>query len=149
MSDTSVRALYFDLLKAWNERDAARFAALFTEHGQTVGFDGSTTDGPASIASHLRPIFESHPTAKFVAKVRHIQFIHEDVAVLGAVAGMIPPGGTDIMEARNTIQSLVAARTGEHWRIVLFQNTPATFDGRPQDRAALTEELRTLLPEKR
>jgi hypothetical protein len=39
----------------------------------------------------------------------------------------------------------VAAKRAGHWRIALFQNTPAQFHGRPELAKALTEELRQLL----
>jgi uncharacterized protein (TIGR02246 family) len=38
--DAAVRALYDRLIRAWNERDAAAFAAQFTEDGNAVAFDG-------------------------------------------------------------------------------------------------------------
>jgi hypothetical protein len=31
------------------------------------------------------------------------------------------------------------------WRVVLYQNTPAAFHGRPNKAEALTDELRTAL----
>jgi hypothetical protein len=47
--------------------------------------------------------------------------------------------------AVNTIQTLVAAKHNSQWRVALFQNTPAQFQGRPELSDALTEELRQLL----
>jgi hypothetical protein len=41
----------------------------------------------------------------------------------------------------------VAANQGDHWRLELFQSTPAAFHGRPDAREQLTQELRTLLKE--
>jgi len=62
--------------------------------------------------------------------------------VLRAVVGMIPSGGSDIEPARNAHQTLVAAKQDGEWRIVLFQNTPAQFHGRPDLAERLTRELR-------
>jgi hypothetical protein len=59
---------------------------------------------------------------------------------------MVPPGGSDINPAVNSIQSLVAVRDAERWRVVLLQTTPAAFHGRPDLAEALTAELRALLP---
>ena len=42
----SALAAYRQLLEAWNRRDADGFAAVFTEDGSAVGFDGSMMNGP-------------------------------------------------------------------------------------------------------
>jgi len=68
-----------------------------------------------------------------------------DVAILRAVVGMVPPGQSDINPAVNTVQSLVAKKQDDRWRIALFQNTPAQFHGRPELVQQLTDELRQLL----
>lgn len=141
----AVRALYQELLSAWNERNAAAFARLFDQDGHVIGFDGSPMSGPTQIAAELGAIFANHQTAAYVGKVRAVRFPSPGVAVLSAVAGMVPPGGTAINPAVNTIQSLVASRQPDRWRIVLYQNTPAQFHGRPEMSAALTEELQALL----
>jgi uncharacterized protein (TIGR02246 family) len=74
-----------------------------------------------------------------------VSFLGSSVALLRAVAGMVPPSGTDVNPAVNAHQTLLAARRDSQWRIVLFQNTPAQFHGRSEAAAALTEELRALL----
>jgi uncharacterized protein (TIGR02246 family) len=143
--EIEVNALYRQLLDSWNKRSADGFAALFTNDGSVVGFDGSMLDGPAEIESSLCQIFATHPTAAYVAKVRSTRSLAPDVAVLRAVAGMVSPGQSDLNPAVNTIQTLVAVRRDGKWRIVLFQNTPAQFHGRPELIQQLTEELRQLL----
>jgi len=142
----AIRALHAKLLSAWNRRDTEAFVGLFLEDGSLVGFDGSPLDGRAEIADHLRQVFADHVTSAYVAKVREVRFLTPDSALLRAVAGMVPPGKTDLNPAVNTIQALVAVRQGDHWRIALYQNTPAQFHGRPEAADQLTEELRSLLP---
>ncbi|HEY3058742.1 MAG TPA: SgcJ/EcaC family oxidoreductase [Chloroflexota bacterium] len=141
-----VRRLYERLLDRWNARDASGFAALFVDDGHIVGFDGSQADSAAEIAAHLGGVFESHATAAYVAKVREVRRLPADAGLLRAVVGMVPPGGSDINPAVNSIQSLVAVRDAERWRVVLLQTTPAAFHGRPDLAEALTAELRALLP---
>ena len=143
--EIEARALYQQVLDGWNKRSADSFAALFTNDGSVVGFDGSMLDGPAEIESALRQIFANHPTAAYVAKVRSVRFLAPDVAVLRAVAGMVPPGQSDLNPAVNAVQTLVAAKRDGKWRVILFQNTPAQFHGRPDLSQQLTEELRQLL----
>jgi uncharacterized protein (TIGR02246 family) len=106
-------------------------------------------NGRAQIEAHLAPIFRDHPTAAFIAKVREVRPLSAEVAVLRAVAGMVPPGQSDLNPALNTIQTLVAARPEGRWQIELFQNTPAAFHGRPEESEALTQELRALLAQGR
>jgi uncharacterized protein (TIGR02246 family) len=140
-----VRSLYQALLDAWNRQSARDMAALFARDANLVGFDGSPINGRAQIASQLGPIFASHRTAAYVAKVRNVRFLTPDVAVLRAVAGMVPPGQSDIHPPVNAVQTLVATKDSGEWRIAVYQNTPAAFHGRPELSEQLTEELRQVL----
>lgn len=146
-ADSEVTSLYWRLLDCWNKRSAVDMAKLFEENGNAVGFDGSPLNGQEEIESELSRIFADHQTASYVGKIREVRFLNPEVALLRAVAGMVPPGASDINPAVNAIQSLVCVRhTGENiWRIALFQNTPAQFHGRPELAQQLTEELRQLL----
>ncbi len=143
--ESEVRALYRQLLDSWNSRNADNFAALFTEDGYSIGFDGSQLIGQGEIASTLQQIFADHPTAPYVSKVREVRLLNPDVAILRAVVGMVPPGQTNIAPALNAIQTLVAQKRDGTWRIVHFQNTPAQFHGRPELVQQMTEELQQLL----
>jgi len=143
-SDMEVSALYQQLLGAWNKRHAGDFTALFVEDGNLVGFDGSQIDGRAAIESEIHRIFTDHQTAAYVGKVREVRFLAPEVAILRAVSGMVSPGQSDLNPAVNTIQSLVAVKREDQWRIALYQNTPAQFHGRPELAEQLTEELRQL-----
>lgn len=140
--EASVSALYRQLLEAWNRQSASEYAALFTDDANVVGFDGSQMNGRAEIESAIGAIFADHRTASYVSIIRSVRQLSPDVALLCAVVGMIPPDGDDIKPERNAVQSLVAQRQDGQWRIALFHNTPARFDGRPEAADALTDELR-------
>jgi uncharacterized protein (TIGR02246 family) len=140
-----IRALYKRLIGRWNHRDAVGMAALFTDDGSQVGFDGSTVNGRPEIEAHLAPIFANHPTPPFICKVREVRRLGETAALLRAIVGMVPPGSVDIDPALNAIQILVAERVDGQWRVALFQNTPAAFHGRPEEAQSLSAELRKLL----
>lgn len=140
-----VAALYQQLLDSWNRRDAEGFATLFDDEGHSIGFDGSPMTGRAEIAATLGQIFADHVTATYVAKIRAVRFLAPDVALLRAVVGMVPPGQSDINPAVNALQTIVAVKHDDGWRIALLQNTPAQFHGRPEMAEALTRELRQLL----
>ena len=141
----AVEALYRQLLEAWNRQDAQSYAACFSDEANVVGFDGSPMDGRAAIEQEISRIFRDHKTATYVWKVREIRLLAPEIALLRSVVGMIPPGKSELMPERNAIQSLVAVKQGDKWKITLFQNTPAQFHGRPEAAEALTEELRQLV----
>jgi hypothetical protein len=54
---------------------------------------------------------------------------------------MVPRRTRTLNPAVNAIQSLVARAASDGWRIVLLQNTPAQYHGRPEAVDALTAEL--------
>jgi uncharacterized protein (TIGR02246 family) len=138
---TALRQLHAALLDCWNRRDAAGFAALFAPEGNVVGFDGSVVDGASAIQAHLQQIFADHRPAAYVAIVREVRLLGPGTALLRAVAGMVPPGQTQVNPAVNAVQSLVGQQDGARWRIELFHNTPAAWHDRPDAVAALTAEL--------
>jgi uncharacterized protein (TIGR02246 family) len=148
-AELATRKLYADVLRCWNERNAESLARLFARNGNMVGFDGSQVNGHEEIEAHLSAVFGSHQTAAYVAKVREVRLLGQGVALLRAVAGMVPPGGSDLKPDVNTVHTLVAANQGDHWRVELFQSTPAAFHGRQEAREQLTQELRKVLQEQR
>jgi uncharacterized protein (TIGR02246 family) len=142
-ADVAARDLYARLIAAWNERDAARFAELFASDGSMIGFDGSQAIGP-EIREHLDQVFGDHPTAPYFAKVRGVRPLGESAAVLSAIVGMVPPGNDDVNPATNALHSLTAERGEDGWAIVLFQNTPAQYHGRPELVERHTAEIEAL-----
>jgi hypothetical protein len=58
---------------------------------------------------------------------------------------MVPPGEEKIKPERNAVQSLIAVKENESWKIALFQNTPAQYHGSPEVSQALTNELNALV----
>ena len=145
VNETDVRALYRQILNGWNRRSADAIAELFVEDGVAIGVDGSKLKGRAEIASVHKRIFDERCTGAFVGKVRSVQFLSPDIAVLSAVAGMVMPGKADLDPQRNSIQKLVASKRDDHWSVAFFQNTPAELLGRPEEARSLQEELRKQL----
>jgi uncharacterized protein (TIGR02246 family) len=141
-TETSLRDLYERLLMAWNSRDAETFAALFAPDGISIGFDGSQAQG-SDIQEHLGSVFRDHPTGTYVAKVLDVRPLGTESALLRSMAGMIPPRHHNLNSEVNALHTLLAERDRdrENWRIVLFQNTPAQYHGRPDRVDAHTAEL--------
>ena len=124
---------------------AAGMASLFTEDANVIGFDGSQMNGRLQIETELKKVFADHPTAKYVWKVEEIRFLDAQAALLRAIVGMVPPGKKELNPATNAIQSLIAVKQKDVWKISLFQNTPAQFHGRPELVEAMTRELNKLI----
>ncbi len=143
--ERATRELYERLIEAWNKRNAREYALQFASNGSIVGFDGSQVNGQLDVGAHVSEVFSHHQTATYVTIVREVRSITGDVTLLRANAGMVPPGKDDINPERNAVQSLIAARKNGKWEIVLFQNTPAAYDGRPELSKKLCEELRAVL----
>ncbi|MCC2684052.1 MAG: hypothetical protein K0R75_951 [Paenibacillaceae bacterium] len=140
-----VKELYQRLVEAWNERDARSMADRFAEEGESIGYDGSQSVGREEIYAHLKAVFDHHLTAKFVYKVKDVRFLAENVAVVRAIAGMVPDGQAVLNRNVNTHHTIVAAKNNGHWCIHLFQNTPAQFHGRPELVEQMTNELTELI----
>jgi len=145
MNSSEIENLYKTILNAWNKQDARAYAALLTNEGSVIGFDGSQMNGPEAAETELSRIFANHRTATYIAKVQEVRFLRPEVALLRAIAGMVPAGQHDINPAVNAIQSLIAVQQASGWKIALFQNTPAQFHGRPELAQALTHELQKML----
>jgi len=143
----SLTELYDRLIDGWNARDAEAMADPIATDGLVIGFDGSQMSGRDEVAAELGRIFADHRPAAYVTKVRSVRWLGNDAGVLHAVAGMVPPGETDIVPDRNAIQTVVGRRGADGWRVALFQTTPARFDGRPELAEALTAELNALRSE--
>src|SRR5215475_5511179 len=145
LAETEVRALYRQIINSWNRRSANAIGELFADGGAVIQCDGLELRGRDEIVSGHKQLFEDHHTGAFVGKVRSVTFLDSEAAVLRATAGMVMPGQNDFDSRLNAIQTLVAARHDGRWRVVLFQNTPAQFKDRPEEAAALADELRRQL----
>lgn len=143
-ADSAARVLYARLLEAWNQRNAEAYAGLFADDSALIGFDGSQVTG-AQVLDHLRGIFSDHSTAAYVAKVREVRALGPGGVILRAIVGMVPPGQRNLNPAVNAVQTLIAEQHRDDWRIVLFQNTPAQYHGRPDLAEQHTAELEPLL----
>jgi len=141
MNENEVRALYEKLIAGWNAHDAKAMAAPFAEDGVIIGFDGSVSSGKQAISAEMASIFADHETARYAVKVSSIRGLGLQAVILQAIAGLVPPGQSAINSQTNSHQTVVAQEQDGQWRIVLFQNTPAQFHGRPELVEQMTREL--------
>src|SRR4029079_804132 len=103
---------------------------------------GSQMTRRAEIEATLKGIFADHETGAYIGIIRSVRFLTPEVALLRAVSGVIPAGQDDLNPALNAQQALIAVKHDGAWRIILYQNTPAQFHGRPDLAQRLTDELR-------
>ncbi|MGW4720920.1 SgcJ/EcaC family oxidoreductase, partial [Nocardia sp. NPDC004260] len=106
----AAEALYHRILKGWNDHDGDAFSAPFAEEGLVIGFDGSENVGRAGIAEQMNKIFADHETGRYVGKIKSIKVPLPDLAVVHAVAGVLPAGSDDINPKLNAVQTMVAVR---------------------------------------
>lgn len=144
MGENEVRALYDTLITAWNDHDGTAMAAPFADDGVVIGFDGSVSSGKQTISGEMANIFADHETGRYAVKVTSVRELGEHAVILRAISGLVPPGRTAINPETNSHQSIVAERQHGQWRIVLFQNTPAQFHGRPSLVEEMTRELQAV-----
>jgi uncharacterized protein (TIGR02246 family) len=142
--ESQIRALYEQFISGWNQRSGAAVAAAFADDGDVISFDGTVHSGRLSIAADMRRVFADHVTPTYVSVVRAVRSLADRVAVLHAVAGMVPPGETDLDPRLHTVHTMIAVDDGRRWRIAVLQSAPARY-GRPEAGEALTQELRGLL----
>ncbi|MEU2348932.1 SgcJ/EcaC family oxidoreductase [Modestobacter sp. NPDC049651] len=139
--DTQIRALYVRYLAGWNQRSGVTVSSVFADDGEMIDLDGTLRSGRLTIAADMRRLFAERSTPSFVGIVRSVRPLADDVAVLHAVAGMVPPGADALDPALHTVHSLTAVDDGGRWKIAVLQSTPARYGGRADALAALTAEL--------
>ena len=143
-SEQDVSALYSSLIAAWNDHDGAAMAAPFAEDGVIIGFDGSVSSGRETIGKEMASIFADHETGRYAVKLQSIRPLGPQAVILRAIAGLVPPGQIAINPQTNSHQTVVAEAQDGQWQIVLFQNTPAQFHGRPELVEEMTEQLQAV-----
>ena len=144
MGENEIRALYNKLITGWNDHDGEAMAAPFADDGVIIGFDGSVSSGKHGIGTEMASIFADHETGRYCVKVQSVRALGPQAMILRAIAGLVPPGQTAINPQTNSHQTVVAEEQDGRWKIVLFQNTPAQFHGRPGLVEEMTRELQVL-----
>ncbi len=133
--EAAVRGLYQQLMDGWNQGSGAAFAAVFTEDGDLVAFDGTHFKGRQEIASSHQQLFDKWMKGtRLVGQVKDVRFLSHDVALMHAVGSTVMRGKSEPSPERDSIQTLVATRQGDEWRLAAFQNTRV----RPIGRNAVT-----------
>jgi uncharacterized protein (TIGR02246 family) len=127
--ESAVRDLYRELMEAWNDGSGEAFAAVFTEEGDLIGFDGVRFKGRREIAPFHQRLFETFlKGTRLVGQVTDMRFLSPEVARCTPAAARccsVRPA-----RERDSIQTLVAVKRDGEWRLAAFQNTRARPMGR-------------------
>lgn len=127
----SVRALYSQLMDGWNKGDAEAFAAPFAEDADFIAFDGTHFKGRPEIVSSHQPLFDKWlKGTRLTGEVRNIRFLSPEVALMHAIGGTIMRNKAEPAPARDSVQTLVAAKCDGEWRLAAFHNTRVRPMGR-------------------
>ena len=121
----ALRALYQQVMDGWNQGSGDAFAAVFTEDGDLIGFDGTHFKGRQEIAPFHQQLFDKWlKGSRLVGQVKDVRFLSPDVALMHAVGGTVMRGKSEPSPERDSIQTLVATRQeGDQWHLAAFQNT--------------------------
>lgn len=123
-NETPVRNLYQRLMDGWNQGSGAAFAAVFTEDGDLVAFDGTHFHGRREITPFHQELFDKWlKGSRLVGQVKEVRFLTPDIALMHAVGGTVMRGQTQPAPERDSIQTLVAVQEAGEWHIAAFQNT--------------------------
>jgi uncharacterized protein (TIGR02246 family) len=122
--EEAVRDLYRELMDGWNRGSGEDFAAVFTEDGDLVAFDGTHFAGRAQIAPFHQELFDKWMKGtRLVGRVKDVRFLSPNVALMHAVGSTIKRAKSVPSPERDSIQTLVATRQNGEWRFAAFQNT--------------------------
>jgi uncharacterized protein (TIGR02246 family) len=123
--EAAVRGLYRQFMDAWAQGNGAGLAAVFTQDGDLVGFDGTHLKGRQEIAPFQQRLFDKWlKGTRLVGEVTDVRFLGPDVALMHAVSGTVMRGKHAPAPERDSIQTLIATREeGDDWRLAAFQNT--------------------------
>jgi uncharacterized protein (TIGR02246 family) len=124
VNEAAVRTLYQQFIEAWGDTDA--YAALFTEGGDYITFDGTHARGRTEIASAHRPLFDGILKGSRLVEVGiplEIRFLSPDVALVHSGGAVLRARQKKPSRRAISVQTLVAVKQEDHWLFAAFQNT--------------------------
>ncbi|WP_378736269.1 SgcJ/EcaC family oxidoreductase [Nocardia brasiliensis] len=121
--EAAIHALFERQAKAWNDGDAAAFAAEFAEDADYITWFGTHSRGRQEIYESHVPVFEKYlKNTRLDGEITGFRFLGPDVALVHGRGAVLK--GRRRRNRRNTkVQTTVLVRTNGEWRIAAFQNT--------------------------
>ena len=118
----AVRTLLQQFYDAWGDADA--YASVFTEDADYIAFDGTHAKGRPAIAESHRPLFERFlKGSRLFGESSAIRFLAPDVALIHSKGAVLRAGQQRPSRRRMSVQTVVAVKQADGWRLAAFQNT--------------------------
>jgi uncharacterized protein (TIGR02246 family) len=122
--EAALRTCLEELNAAWARGDADGFAAVFTEDADYIAFDGTHWKGRREIAESHRPLFQGFlKGSRLAGESQTIRFLSPEVALIHSKGAVLLAGQRKPARGRLSVQTLVAVKRPEGWRLAAFQNT--------------------------
>jgi uncharacterized protein (TIGR02246 family) len=126
-AEKSVRAALRAYVAAYNQKDAARLAELFTADGAVIDSEDVETRGREAIAQEFTDGFAEGSNYTLEGKTDHVRLITPDAAQAQGVSRLVSPSEATIA---NRFVALLA-RQGDAWKIAEMRDYPAPVDSVP------------------
>jgi uncharacterized protein (TIGR02246 family) len=115
--EEAVRGLLDQINAAWARGDATEYASFHTPDADLIDFRGVHAVGHQGIVDLLQPAFDTVLAGTHVeAEIVDFRFLAPEVAIFHTEGEIVPTGD-------HSIQTFVATKGDEGWRIAAFQNT--------------------------
>lgn|SRR5579875_1070426 len=122
--ENALHDLFQQLQEAWNQGDGHAYAAFFTEDADYINVTGAYLKGQQAIATVHQQLFETlFQGSQLEGFVKQIRFLHEGIALLHLHGRPRVPGQEISAPEQYSIQTLVAIKRADGWRITAFHNT--------------------------
>jgi uncharacterized protein (TIGR02246 family) len=134
-AERSVRDTIAAYIAAYNQKDVAKLAGLFTQDGTLIDSDNVTTSGREAIAAQFSESFDERSSYTLQAQPNRIRVISPEVAQAEGIARLTSPKEATIA---NQFVALLS-RQGDAWKFVEIREHPA-----PAESVAPYERLKEL-----
>ncbi len=121
--EDAVRSLFEQMVEGWNEGSGEAFAAPFADMVDFIAFDGTHVTAKAQIASGHQELFDRWLKGSRLTGEASVRFLTGDVALVLGRGGTVMRGRARPAPERDSIQTLVAVRGADGWKLTSFHNT--------------------------
>jgi len=121
-----------DFVAAYNKKDAAAIAGLFTENGEMCDLTGDDlTTGRDQIKAHYEEIFAEDDTPSIAIEVKSVRLVAPALAIEDGTAHLTPPGENAPPRSMDYTAVLLKGDGGE-WRIASTRSLKDATDAAGQ-----------------
>lgn len=103
---------------AYNQKDAAALAALFTENGEITNLSGEdTVSGREDIQAHYQEIFSDEDAPSIAVEVGSVRFVAPNLAIEDGVFHLTPPGEDETPVQSTAYTAALVKNDAGAWQI--------------------------------